>query len=118
MINNAALTSLYEKNVAAVLGEDSIEHLGHSSGSTDMGDLSHIMPVIHPWFGGGTKGTVHTREFAVTDEEMAYLLPAITMATTIIDLLTNQAEQAEEILQNYQPQMSKETYLQFMESIH
>jgi len=33
-------------------------------------------------------------------------------------LLTNQAEQAEEILQNYQPQMSKETYLQFMESIH
>ncbi|SEJ74123.1 amidohydrolase [Propionispira arboris] len=118
MINNSALTTIYEKNVLELLGEDSIEHLGHSSGSTDMGDLSHIMPVIHPWFGGGTKGTVHTREFAVTDDEMAYLLPAITMAATIIDLLTNQAEQAEEILQDYQPEMTKEAYLQFMESIH
>ena len=118
MVNDEALTTLYAENVRVRIGEDSVRRLDHSSGSTDMGDVSHIMPVIHPWFGGGTKGTVHTREFRVSDEEMAYLLPAITMADTIIDLLSAGAEKAEQVLAEYTPVMTKEEYLAFMESIH
>lgn len=118
MVNDEVLTTLYAENVRARIGEDSVRRLDHSSGSTDMGDVSHIMPVIHPWFGGGTKGTVHTREFRVSDEEMAYLLPAITMADTIIDLLSAGAEKAEQVLAEYTPVMTKEEYLAFMESIH
>ena len=117
MINDAVLTEVYADNVRERLGKDAVVHMGHSAGSTDMGDLSHIMPVIHPWFGGGTAGTVHSRDFKVTDPEMAYLLSAVTLADTIIDLLADDAAGATKVLASYQPAMSKESYLQFMESI-
>ncbi len=117
MVNNEELTKVYEKNVRSIVGEDAVHHLEHSAGSTDMGDVSNIMPVIHPWFGGGTSGTVHTRDFKVSDEEMAYILPAMTMVDTIIDLLAEDAKTADAILKGYQPVMSKKEYLDFMESI-
>lgn len=62
----------------------------HLAGSTDMGDVTQIVPGIHPWV-GGFEGTVHSREFRVVDEEMAYIIPAKVTACTLIDLLTDPA---------------------------
>ncbi|MFA6849192.1 MAG: amidohydrolase [Selenomonadaceae bacterium] len=117
MINNQKLNAVYEANVKNRLGENAIIHLGHQAGSTDMGDLSHIMPVIHPWFGGGTTGIVHSVDFKVTDTEMAYFLSAATMTDTIIDLLADGAVGAENVLHSYQSCMTKEEYLQYLSSI-
>ncbi|MDF2565732.1 MAG: abgB 2 [Massilibacillus sp.] len=116
LVNNDKMTDVFEANAIKILGENSTVHLGHNSGSTDMGDLSHIMPIIHPWMGGVT-GTVHTRDFKVSDPEMAYLISAECMAMTIVDLLYDDANQTEQILENYRPTMTKEQYLAFMESI-
>lgn len=33
-------------------------------GSTDMGNVSHVVPSIHPKFFIGTDAALHTREFA------------------------------------------------------
>lgn len=117
MINDRQLNVVYEANVKARLGENAIIHLGHQAGSTDMGDLAHIMPVIHPWFGGGTTGIVHSADFKVTDPEMAYFLSAATMTDTIIDLLADGAVGAENILRDYQPRMTKEEYLKYLGAI-
>ena len=57
-------------------------------GSFDVGDLSHLIPVIHP-FVTGTKGHLHTAEFHVTDYEAAVVLPAKLMAMCVIDLLAD-----------------------------
>ncbi|MEN6565220.1 MAG: amidohydrolase [Veillonellales bacterium] len=116
LINNEILTKLYKENAAALLGTDSIIPLEHHAASTDMGDLSHIMPVVHPWV-GGVSGNLHTRDFKVVDPEMAYLISAQSMAMTIIDLLTDGAACAKQLLQSYKPKMTKKEYLTFMESI-
>ena len=117
MVNDPALNALYEANVRARVGEHAVIHLGHQAGSTDMGDLAHIMPVIHPWFGGGTTGVLHSEHFRITDPDMAYFLSAATMTDTVIDLLAGQAAGAGKVFQSYRPLMTKKEYLAYLASI-
>ena len=81
-------------------------------GSTDIGDLSHLIPVIQPTMGGYV-GNLHALEFGVSDKEFAYLSAAKTMAMTVIDLLFDDAKEALSIKNNFTPLMSKEEYLNF-----
>jgi len=64
-------------------------------GSTDMGDVSHVLPAIHPYMtiGKGVAGhTVEFREAAVTEQGFqAMLAAAKTMALTGLDVLTDPA---------------------------
>lgn len=115
LINNQPLTDLFKNNISSLPTPCAIQDLEHHSASTDMGDVSYLMPVIHPWVGGVT-GNAHSRDFTVTDPEMAYLVSAQTMAMTVIDLLIDQASEANHILQTCPPQMTKEEYLTFMDS--
>ena len=62
-----------------------------SVGSTDMGNVSHVVPAIHPMIGMDTKGAVnHQPEFAAhtitEDGERAMRDGALSMAWTIIDM--------------------------------
>lgn len=116
MINEPAMSDLFAANTAALLGSEAVELLEHQAASTDMGDLAHIMPVIHPWI-GGVSGLAHTRDFRIVDPEMTYILSAQLMAMTVIDLLADGAAKAEEILASFQPKMTRDGYIQFMESI-
>lgn len=97
------------------LSDNDIIEGGDFTGSFDFGDVSHIIPTLHPMF-GGIKGALHTREYKITDEEYAYLTPAKAMALTVVDLLFDKAKEAKNILQNFKPVMTKEQYLAFMES--
>ena len=97
------------------LNDNDIIEGGDFTGSFDFGDVSHIIPTLHPMF-GGIKGALHTREYKITDEEYAYLTPAKAMALTVVDLLFDEAKEAKSILQNFKPVMTKEQYLAFMES--
>lgn len=97
------------------LNNNDIIEGGDFTGSFDFGDISHIIPTLHPMF-GGIKGALHTREYRITDEEYAYLTPAKAMALTVVDLLFDEAKEAKNILQNFKPVMTKEQYLAFMES--
>lgn len=97
------------------LNNNDIIEGGDFTGSFDFGDVSHIIPTLHPMF-GGIKGALHTREYRITDEEYAYLTPAKAMALTVVDLLFDEAKEAKNILQNFKPVMTKEQYLAFMES--
>lgn len=86
---------------------------GDFTGSFDFGDVSHIMPAIHPMI-GGVKGALHTRDFTLVDPELACIIPAKAMAMTIIDLLYDGAKEANDILINFKPVMTKEQYLKFL----
>lgn len=55
-------------------------------GSTDIGDLSHVIPCIQPTVGGFV-GELHSKEFKVADPYTAYVLPAKIMALTVVHLL-------------------------------
>lgn len=97
------------------LDMDSIQDSGEATSSYDFGDLCHIMPAIHPMF-GGVKGALHTREFMITDPDLAFLVPAKAMAMTIVDLLYDGAEAANRLLADFTPVMTKEEYLDFLKS--
>ncbi len=88
---------------------------GDFTGSFDFGDVSHLMPTLHPMI-GGIKGSLHTREFQIIDEDLAYIVPAKAMAMTVVDLLFDGAKGAKEILADFKPAMTKNEYLKFMES--
>ncbi len=92
--------------------EDKIYNKGHFMASTDLGDLSHIIPVIQPMM-GGIKGGLHSPDFEVVDYNAAITLPAKIAANTIIDLLTN--DTLSTILESYKPELSKEEYIQLMD---
>jgi len=111
--NNPTLNDLLQGNAEQLIGEENVWVAPHMTGSTDTGDLSHIMPVSHPWI-GSIRGGLHGKDYHVFDEDMAYIRPAQMMACTIIDLLYDDAAQADQLMGNYTPLMTKEQYLQFL----
>ena len=79
-----------ERRAAGGRRARSMPDLGHRSGSTDMGDLSQIMPAIHP-YAGGARGQGHGSDYEIVDYETAAVVPAKAMAMTVIDLLADGA---------------------------
>ncbi len=115
LYNEEKLTELFRKNAISLVGEKNVFEIGHFSASTDMGDVSGIKPSIHP-VGGGYRGSAHTKDFEIVDKEMAYIVPAKLYVLTIIDLLSNNAKEAEKIIKNWKPKISKEDYLKTLDS--
>jgi metal-dependent amidase/aminoacylase/carboxypeptidase family protein len=113
LINDQHMARLFKDNFLTFYGEDDWEDTGHRTGSTDMGDIAHIMPALHPYV-GGFSGTGHGSDWAIDDKYLAYILPAKLMAMTVIDLLAGNAETAREILDTTTPPMTKDEYLTFM----
>ena len=104
------LVAAYDASVEAELGTDAlVGDRPHLSGSTDMGDVTQLVPGIHPWV-GGFEGNVHSRAFRVVDEEMAYVVPAKLTATTIVDLLADRRK-AEALPAARETKKSREAYL-------
>lgn len=108
--NDARLAALFRKNAETLFGENSCRDYPHSGGSTDAGDLSQIMPVLHPTMTGAS-GVVHSTDWHIADHEAGYLAPAKTLAMMAIDLLADDAAQAREVLAQHRPALSKQEYL-------
>jgi len=77
-------------------------------------NIAAIMPSIHPYC-GGVVGQGHTKDYAMTDPYLAYIIPAKAMAMTAIDLLYNGAEAGLKIKSEFKPMFTKESYLKMWE---
>ncbi|HUF52671.1 MAG TPA: M20 family metallopeptidase [Dehalococcoidia bacterium] len=92
MNNNPTLVSLYKANAEA-LGRTFFEAGATSTGSTDMGNVSWVVPSIHPTFTIGNFALNHTAAFtevAATDaahDNMIQIAQALAM--TGVDLALN-----------------------------
>lgn len=116
MLKQPRMYGLMKENLMELgLEDDSILDEGESTASFDFGDVCHIMPAIHPMI-GGVKGALHTRDFTVTDPELACIIPAKAMAMTIVDLLYDGAREAKSLLADFRPVMTKDAYLDFLRS--
>jgi amidohydrolase len=103
-------------NAAQVVGESGVARGGHRGGCTDMGDLGHVMPVSHP-FASGAVGSAHATSYQVTDHRQAAVEPAVYLATSVIDLLTDDAAAARRIVSAYGPRRSLDDYLALRRSL-
>ena len=115
MRNNALMQDIYVRNAKDLVGDGSVlvrpaTHNG--GGSTDMGDLAQIIPLVHPYCGGAT-GVGHGKDYVIQDYDTAVIAAAKAMAMTVIDLLANGAQKAKEIKATDRPPMTKEQYLKF-----
>ncbi|MBI5580375.1 MAG: amidohydrolase [Deltaproteobacteria bacterium] len=113
IFQDRSLTAIAVRNGRALLGDKGDQDAGFMGGSFDVGDLSHLIPVVHP-FVTGTKGHLHSAEFCVTDYEAAVVLPAKLMAMCVIDLLADGAGEARRVKKEFKPRLTKQQYLDLM----
>ena len=78
-----------------------------------MGDVSQLMPVIHPYV-VAARGNAHGDDYVVEDYELAVLTAAKAMAMTVIDLLADGGSRASEIKDGYKAPLTKTEYLSLM----
>jgi metal-dependent amidase/aminoacylase/carboxypeptidase family protein len=115
-IKNEKLDEVLLANAVALVGDDQITVKGHSTGSTDLGDVSCIMPTTSIGM-GGCCGAAHSRSFKIVDKEIAYILPAKVMALTCVDLLYDDAKLAKEIVKGFKPTIPPGDYEDFMKKL-
>ncbi|MDP6056244.1 MAG: amidohydrolase [Dehalococcoidia bacterium] len=110
---NSTMKKQFVANAELILGRDSISVVPDDQthgGSTDMGDLSTIMPVIHP-YANAASGAAHGHDYLIDDYDRAVVAPAKVMTATILDLLGNNAQLARETVDKHEPSMTAEQYV-------
>jgi amidohydrolase len=107
------LVGLFRDNAREVVGAVNVREKGHGGGSTDMGDISHILPTVHPYAGGAT-GAGHGADYRIVDNTRAVANPAKALAMTVIDLLSEDAREAKRVKAEFKPRMSQEEYLSYL----
>ena len=113
LINNQELSDMFSSNAGTIVGTDAVRISADNvnrGGSTDLGDLSHIMPVIHPYTGCAT-GSGHGIDYLVQDYVQGVINPAKAMAATVIDLLSDHSQGAFGILDKFVPRLSTDDYI-------
>lgn len=109
--NDPDLAALFRVNAGRLFGAEALREYPHSGGSTDAGDLSQIMPVLHPAMSGAS-GSVHGADWRISDPEAGYVAPAKTLAMMAVDLLHGEAAEARRIVAHNPPAMTREAYLE------
>ena len=95
--NRIGIAEVYERHCEALGVVTREAPPGTPTGSTDMGDVSHAMPAIHPMFQVSNRGegTCHESVFVgYSDSERAYaamIRVAKAMALSAYDLMANPA---------------------------
>ncbi len=88
----------------------------HITGSTDFGELSSIMPLLQ-FNTGGYSGMLHNDDIRVTNEDLAYVTTAKIFALTAYNLLKDNAKNAKNLIEVFNPVLTKESFIKHMESM-
>lgn len=119
LVNDPGMMQLALDAMNAVMPEKDLK-IKHttSSGCTDMGDLSSIMPVVHPYAGGCT-GTGHGADYRIADPDAAAVGSAQVQLAMLHLLLKDGAARAKQILADFTPLFaSKDEYLAFLDTLN
>ena len=114
---DSKLISIVEKLACKLTGEQNIQMYGHGTGSTDIGDLSTIMPVVEIGM-GGVRGGLHSSDYRNVDHEVSYILGAKMLAGLTAELLSGDAGPAFEVIRCHKPLFNKrQGYFDFVDSL-
>ena len=115
IIPRAADNALIEAADDLGLNYRTVQKGDFNNACTDVGDLSHLVPVVNFTF-KGFEGKLHGADFKITDPEKAYILPAKLLALTVYKLLKNGGQEAKKIAKSYTPVFNKESYIQYVKN--
>lgn len=102
---------IYDNEVLIFGKEHVVKDAGHFTGSSDVGDVSSILPTIQASI-GGVKGDFHSETYEMVDRDIAYLGAAKVLTLSIIDLLYDDASLAKKVVEEFEPLYTKEEYLE------
>jgi amidohydrolase len=105
-----SMGALFRENAVALVGAGGYDEGPICGACTDAGDLSTLMPVLHPNH-GGCAGFNHTIDFRIVDPQAAYVTPAKALAGTVVDLLGDDARAARATLAAFVPHFTRDAYL-------
>jgi len=98
MVPNQTLAQVYRRNAEALGLEPVSPRITGSGGSSDMGNVSRVVPSIHPFLKSRLSGGGHTREAAegsVSEFGLGTIpVGANVLAMTAIDIFTGAADVA------------------------
>lgn len=119
LVNDVEMRKVFKEAVNTVLpAEDVTETDTFSSGSTDMGDLSQVMPVVHP-YAGGAVGTSHGSDYYIEDPMKACVGSAKVQLAMLFLLLSDNASRAIKIKKEYKPNFNSiKDYLCYIDSLN
>lgn len=115
IIPRAADNALIEAADDLGLNYRTVQKGDFNNACTDVGDLSHLVPVVNFTF-KGFEGKLHGADFKIADPEKAYILPAKLLALTVYKLLKNGGQEAKKITKSYTPVFNKESYIQYVKN--
>lgn len=115
IIPRAADNALIEAADDLGLNYRTVQKGDFNNACTDVGDLSHLVPVVNFTF-KGFEGKLHGADFKITDPEKAYIFPAKLLALTVYKLLKNGGQEAKKITKSYTPVFNKESYIQYVKN--
>jgi len=108
---DSELSEIYDDSARLLVGEEGLGRMPHRTSSTDMGDVSVIMPAMQSYVGGAS-GRTHSDEFEITDWELDVIDAGKALAFTVIDLLSNNAEKASKVIDAFKPELTIPEYLE------
>ena len=111
------LSDCCQNVIEELFGKDQIIYAGWDTQSSDVGDISSIMPVMQNLCMGAS-GNQHGEDYQITDKEKAVVNPAKVMTAMIGKLLSEDAKGARKIKEEYKPVFgSKEEYFEAINEI-
>lgn len=102
------LLEIHKNNFAQIAPGVPFAELPHRGSSTDMGDISSIMPALHP-YSGGAVGTPHEDDFVIADHDAAYVTSAKLLALDTIDLMWGDGDVARALAAE-KPLLTRDAY--------
>ena len=117
LVNDPIMTEAALEAGRLVFGDDTIAQTGYwSTGCTDMGDLSAVMPAVHPYV-SGAQGVGHGADYRIADPVKACVRSAAVQVVTAAKLLENDAALAKSVLANAKPRFSShQAYFEAMDA--
>ncbi len=89
---------------------------GHISASSDVGDLSALMP-LYQIFMGGSEGDAHSNEFYIKDEYACYVTMSKALALAAYNFLRDGGKTADRVCSEFKAPMTFDEYIDYKESL-
>ncbi len=106
-----ALNDLMYRELKTLVGDEVMKVCpGFGGGSSDQGDVSHLIPSIQSYF-AGVEGGLHTKDFCMKDKDLTMLTAAKAMLCLLIELLYDGAAEGKRVKEGFKPVFTKEEYL-------
>lgn len=103
--------------ISDMFGDEVIEYIGWDTQSSDIGDLSTVIPVIQPLCCGAV-GKQHGEDYYIADKEKCLINPTKVLSALVYELLRDHARMAEKVKSNYRPlYKSREEYFRTIDAI-